>query len=215
MSPGLEVDEPEPLLLPELVSFDLSQQQPLYPPPDAHRPKRKMTEGTPGRENLMDLDDYFMGVARLAEERSKDPERQVGACIVDKAKKVVGVGHNRMPNNCEGKLGEWEWTKFSDHPEDNKSFYVCHAELNAIMNKNSADISGCSMYVTLFPCNECAKIIIQSGIKEVFYLDKKPYEEPKQKAKRDKQLATDKMLDVAGVTLRHLKPKRKIEIQCE
>ncbi|KAK5923778.1 hypothetical protein CgunFtcFv8_000716 [Champsocephalus gunnari] len=102
------------------------------------------------RKDFMEPEDFFMAAAVLSARRSRDPSTQVGACIVNQDKKVAAAA-------AETKL-------------DTKYIYVCHAELNAIMNKNSADLKGCSIYVTLFPCNECAKLIIQAGMKEVVYL---------------------------------------------
>uniref|UniRef100_A0A3P9DTI7 Deoxycytidylate deaminase n=1 Tax=Maylandia zebra TaxID=106582 RepID=A0A3P9DTI7_9CICH len=111
--------------------------------------------------------DYFMAVAVLSAQRSKDPNTQVGACLVNQDNKIVGTGHNCMPNDCEGKL---PWNR-EGAKLDTKYIYVCHAELNAIVNASAnADVKGCTMYVTLFPCNECAKLIIQAGLKEVVYL---------------------------------------------
>uniref|UniRef100_A0A671XA67 dCMP deaminase n=1 Tax=Sparus aurata TaxID=8175 RepID=A0A671XA67_SPAAU len=106
--------------------------------------------------------EYFMTLAKVAAQRSKDPNTQVGACIVNQEKKIVGIGYNSMPNGCDGQL---TWTGSEDGFDwpDTKYPYVCHAELNAIMNKNSADVKGCTIYVTLLPCNECAKLTIQAG----------------------------------------------------
>ncbi|KAI4824250.1 hypothetical protein KUCAC02_012775 [Chaenocephalus aceratus] len=117
----------------------------------------------------MEPEDYFMAAAVLSARRSRDPSTQVGACIVNQDKKVVGVGYNKMPNGCEDHM-PWSRSK------------VCHAELNAILNKNSADLKGCSIYVTLFPCNECAKLIIQAGMKEVIYLSDKYNTSPETQA---------------------------------
>ncbi|XP_065810945.1 deoxycytidylate deaminase-like isoform X1 [Labrus bergylta] len=150
---------------------------------------------TPGRDDYLKDSKYFMAVALLAAKRSEDPNTQVGACIVNQENKIVGIGHNQMPNGCDDKL---TWAR--DRTKDNKHIYVCHAELNAIMNTNGADVKGCSMYVTLFPCNECAKLIIQRGIKEVIYLSDM-YED------RDEFKASRKMLEVAGIELRQFKPK--------
>uniref|UniRef100_A0A671XCK3 Deoxycytidylate deaminase n=1 Tax=Sparus aurata TaxID=8175 RepID=A0A671XCK3_SPAAU len=116
--------------------------------------------------------EYFMTLAKVAAQRSKDPNTQVGACIVNQEKKIVGIGYNSMPNGCDGQL---TWTGSEDGFDwpDTKYPYVCHAELNAIMNKNSADVKGCTIYVTLLPCNECAKLTIQAGISKVIYLSDK------------------------------------------
>ncbi|XP_034080409.1 deoxycytidylate deaminase isoform X5 [Gymnodraco acuticeps] len=117
------------------------------------------------REDYLEWPEYFMAVAFLSAQRSKDPSSQVGACIVNQENKIVGIGYNGMPNGCDDDL--LPWSRSADDRLNTKYPYginkVCHAELNAIMNKNSADVKGCSMYVALFPCNECAKLIIQSG----------------------------------------------------
>lgn len=137
-------------------------------------------------------DEYFMGIASLSCLRSKDPNTKVGACIVDQDKKVVSIGYNGMPKGLdEDKLS---WNK--GEGLDNKYLYVCHAEFNAILNtRNGSALKGCSLYVTLFPCNECAKAIVQSGIKELIYADNK-YEDSIQTQ------ASKKMLELAGVKLR-------------
>ncbi|XP_045572587.1 deoxycytidylate deaminase isoform X2 [Salmo salar] len=116
---------------------------------------------TKKREDYLEWPEYFMAVAFLSAQRSKDPSSQVGACIVNQENKIVGIGYNGMPNGCDDDL--LPWARSADDRLDTKYPYVCHAELNAIMNKNSADVKGCSMYVALFPCNECAKLIIQAG----------------------------------------------------
>ncbi|XP_060729281.1 deoxycytidylate deaminase-like [Tachysurus vachellii] len=110
---------------------------------------------------------YYMAVALMFSKKSPDPNTKVGACVVNEEKKIVGVGFNRMPNGCEDKF---PWAREAEDKLKNKLYkletkylYVCHAELNAIMNKTSVDVKGCTIYVTLFPCNECAKVIIQSG----------------------------------------------------
>ncbi|XP_065810924.1 deoxycytidylate deaminase isoform X2 [Labrus bergylta] len=141
------------------------------------------------RDDYLKDSKYFMDVALLAAKRSKDPNTQVGACIVNQENKIVGIGHNRMPNGCDDKL---TWDR--DRTKDNKHLYVCHAELNAIMNTNGADVKGCSMYVTLFPCNECAKLIIQGGMKEVIYLS--------DKSTKMKYIASRKMLKKADIDFR-------------
>uniref|UniRef100_A0A3Q3FFL7 Deoxycytidylate deaminase n=1 Tax=Labrus bergylta TaxID=56723 RepID=A0A3Q3FFL7_9LABR len=148
---------------------------------------------TQRRKDYLEDSKYFMDVALLAAKRSKDPNTQVGACIVNQENKIVGIGHNRMPNGCDDKL---TWDR--DRTKDNKHLYVCHAELNAIMNTNGADVKGCSMYVTLFPCNECAKLIIQGGMKEVIYLS--------DKSTKMKYIASRKMLKKANIetTLRYM-----------
>ncbi|CAL1602488.1 unnamed protein product [Knipowitschia caucasica] len=153
------------------------------------------------REVLAD-DYYFMGIAGLAAKKSKDPMTQVGACIVNQEKKIVGVGYNGMPRDSKN----LPWSRNAEKEEaERKYLYVCHAELNAIMNKNSADLKGCTMYVTLFPCNECAKLILQAGIKEVVYFSEKN-DTPASTA------ASKKMLEDAAVPLRKFEPKEAIVI---
>ncbi|MBN2092338.1 dCMP deaminase family protein, partial [candidate division KSB1 bacterium] len=122
------------------------------------------------RTDYLSWDEYFMGVALLSAQRSKDPNTQVGACIVNQQKKIVGVGYNGFPMGCSD--DEFPWEREGDFL-DTKYPYVSHAELNAILNSVGRDLSGCSLYVALFPCNECAKAIIQSGIREVVYLSDK------------------------------------------
>ncbi len=120
------------------------------------------------RQDYISWDEYFMGVAILSAKRSKDPMTQVGACIASKENKVITMGYNGMPIGCSD--DELPWTRKGKDSLDTKYLYVCHAEFNAILNSN-APVKGCRLYVTLFPCNECAKAIIQSGIEEVIYLD--------------------------------------------
>ena len=149
-------------------------------------------------------DEYFMGIADLSALRSKDPNTKVGACIVDQDHKVVSIGYNGMPRNCDE--DQLSWNK--GEGLDSKYLYVCHAEFNAILNtRNNAALKGCTLYVTLFPCNECSKAIIQTGIKEVVYADNK-YKE---------QISTQaslKMLTLAGVKVRRYEG-RKINISIE
>ena len=120
------------------------------------------------RKDYLSWNDYFMSIALLSAERSKDPARQVGACIVNAENKIVSIGYNGMPNFCSD--DDMPWGKQSEDPLENKYVYVCHAELNAIINNtNGQSLKSCDMFVTLFPCNECAKIIIQAGLKKVIY----------------------------------------------
>lgn len=154
------------------------------------------------REDYLTWDEYFMGIALLSAKRSKDPNTQVGACIVNSEKKIVGLGYNGFPIGCSDDSLPWE--KNGDFLET-KYPYVCHAELNAILN-STKNLSNCSIYVALFPCNECAKAIIQSGIKEVVYLSDKYDKTPS-------NLASKKMFQMAGVKLRQLVlEKKSIEI---
>ena len=117
--------------------------------------------------NRISWDSYFMGIAKLVRERSEDPCCKVGACIV-KDNKIISTGYNGMPSRSEH--GRYPWTKGDTDPTKNKYFYVVHAELNAILNSEKS-LKGATLYVTKFPCNECAKAIIQSGISEVIFTD--------------------------------------------
>lgn len=128
------------------------------------------------REDFLKWSDYFMATAFLAAKRSKDPSTQVGACIVNEDLRVVATGYNGFPTGCSDDY--FPWGKNTEDPLESKYMYVCHAEVNAILNKCSADLKGCTMYVALFPCNECAKVIIQSGIKEVVYVSDKHAHKP-------------------------------------
>lgn len=148
------------------------------------------------RTDYISWDDYFMGVALLSARRSKDPATQVGACIVNKQHKIVGAGYNGLPAGCDD--DQFPWGKQGDFL-DTKYPYVCHAELNAILNNIGMDLHGCRIYTALFPCNECAKAIIQAGITEVIYLSDK-YEGT------EVTRASKKMLDTAGVTYRQVIP---------
>ena len=122
------------------------------------------------REDYINWDEYFMGIALLTAMRSKDPNSQVGACIVSPENKILSLGYNGMPMGCSDDEMPWER---EGEPLHTKYMYVCHAELNAILNSNIGNLGGCTVYVTLFPCNECAKAIIQSGIKRVVYFSNK------------------------------------------
>ncbi|TDO26495.1 deoxycytidylate deaminase [Sediminibacterium goheungense] len=144
------------------------------------------------RKDYISWDEYFMGVALLSGKRSKDPSTQVGACIVNDQRKIVGAGYNGLPIGCSD--DEFPWSKQGDFL-DTKYPYVCHAELNAILNNIGMDLKGCKIYTALFPCNECTKAIIQAGIAEVIYLSDK-YDGTE--ASRASKL----MLDKAGVSYR-------------
>lgn len=142
------------------------------------------------RTDYISWDEYFMGVALLASKRSKDPNTQVGACIVDENNIILSTGYNGFPFGCSDDAYPWE-----RQGEDTKYKYVVHAELNAILNANGKSLKGAKLYVDLFPCNECAKAIIQSGIKEVVYLYDKYAESPE-------TVASKKMLESSGVATR-------------
>ncbi len=149
------------------------------------------------RENYISWEEYFMGVALLAAQRSKDPSTQVGACIVSEDNIILSTGYNGFPCGCSDDGFPWERTG-----EDTKYPYVVHAELNAILNANGKSLRGARLYVALFPCNECAKAIIQSGIREVIYLSDKYAHTPS-------TVASKRMLDAAGVSYRPLNTCRQ------
>jgi dCMP deaminase len=144
------------------------------------------------RNDYISWDEYFMGVAILSAKRSKDPSTQVGACIVNKKNRIVGTGYNGLPAGCSD--DDFPWDKQGEFLET-KYPYVCHAELNAILNNIGMDLAGCRIYTALFPCNECSKAIIQSGISEVVYLSDK-YEAT------DTAKASKRMLENASVVCR-------------
>lgn len=142
------------------------------------------------RNDYINWDEYFMGVALLASKRSKDPNTQVGACIVNHENIILSTGYNGFPYGCSDDVFPWE-----REGEDTKYKYVVHAELNAILNARGKNLDSAILYVDLFPCNECAKAIIQSGIKEVVYLYDKY-------ATSAETIASKKMLTAANVKLR-------------
>lgn len=149
------------------------------------------------RQDYISWDEYFMGVSLLAAKRSKDPNTQVGACIVDSNHVILSTGYNGFPLGCSD--DELPWARTG---EDTKYPYVVHAELNAILNSGGKSLRDATIYVGLFPCNECAKAIIQSGIREVVYLDDKY-------ANEKSTLASKRLLSMAGVKMRKLKPRDK------
>ncbi|MEA4890177.1 MAG: dCMP deaminase family protein [Clostridiaceae bacterium] len=146
------------------------------------------------RSDYISWDEYFMGIALLSAQRSKDPNTQVGACIVNQQHKIVSVGYNGMPIGCSD--DEFPWDR-EGTPLETKYPYVCHAELNAILNNVGFNLAGCTIYVPLFPCNECGKAIIQSGIREVVYISDKY-------AETDNVKASKLMMEHAGVHYRRL-----------
>lgn len=151
------------------------------------------------RTDYITWDEYFMGVALLSGRRSKDPNTQVGACIVNGQNKIVGAGYNGLPIGCNDEDFPWEKTGDFLHT---KYPFVCHAELNAILNNIGIDLSGCRIYTALFPCNECSKAIIQAGIKEVIYLSDK-YNGS------EVSIASKRLLDTAGVRYRKVAVQRR------
>ena len=144
--------------------------------------------------NYISWDDYFMGVAMLSALRSKDPSTKVGACIVNTSRRIIGIGYNGFPHGIND--DEFPWERDGEYL-DTKYPYVVHAEANAILNATTS-LVGATVYVTLFPCNECAKLLIQSGIREVVYLLNKH-------ADSDACKASVKMLEATGIQLRQMK----------
>lgn len=157
----------------------------------------------PKREEYINWDEYFMGIAMLSGERSKDPNSQVGACIVSQDNKILSMGYNGFPIGCSD--DEISWEREGDFV-NTKYAYVCHSELNAILNYTGATLKGSKIYVTLFPCNECAKSIIQAGIKEIIYLSDKY-------ADTDSTKVSKKLLDMCNVKYRKYEPSgRKVTL---
>ena len=155
------------------------------------------------RNDYISWDEYFMGIAMLSGMRSKDPHTQVGACIVSDDNKILSMGYNGFPKGCSD--DEFPWNRDGD-PLENKYFYTTHSELNAILNYRGGSLEGSKLYVSLFPCNECAKAIIQSGIREVIYDDDKYQNTPS-------VIASRRMLQAAGVAIRKYEhTNRTIEI---
>lgn len=148
------------------------------------------------RLDYISWDEYFMGVAMLSAKRSKDPNTQVGCAIVNSDKKIIGIGYNGFPKSISDDELPWER---EGNFLDTKYPYVVHAEANAILN-STRSLEGATLYVTLFPCNECAKLLVQSGIKEVVYLLDKHHDS-------DETVASRRILKLAGVKLRQMKMK--------
>ncbi|MBQ6679300.1 MAG: dCMP deaminase family protein [Lachnospiraceae bacterium] len=146
------------------------------------------------RKDHISWDEYFMGVAMLSARRSKDPNTQVGACIVSETNRILSMGYNGFPNGVPDE--EFPWNR---EGEDNKYLYSTHSELNAILNYRGGSLEGCKMYVTLFPCNECAKAIIQSGIRTLVYAEDKYADTPGVRAPK-------RMLNRAGVVFYQYEP---------
>ncbi len=141
------------------------------------------------RKDYISWDEYFMGVAKMSALRSKDPNTQVGACIVSDDNKILSMGYNGLPRGCSD--DEFPWAREGD-PLDNKYMYTAHSELNAILNYRGGSLDNAKLYVTLFPCNECAKAIIQAGIKTLVY-------ECDKYADTASVIASKRMLNAAGV----------------
>ena len=156
------------------------------------------------REDYISWDEYFMAVAKLAGMRSKDPNSQVGCCIVSADNKILSIGYNGFPRGCSDE--DFPWARENEDPLKTKYIYVTHSELNAILNFRGGSLEGAKLYVSLFPCNECAKAIIQSGIRTVIYDSNKYDGTPS-------VIASKMMFDAAGVTVkRYIPTLRKIEI---
>ena len=156
------------------------------------------------RQDYISWDEYFMGVAMLAGMRSKDPNSQVGACIVSEDNKILSMGYNGFPMGCSDDV--FPWGREGDEL-DQKYLYVVHSELNAILNYRGGSLEGAKLYVSLFPCNECAKAIIQSGIRTIVYDQDKYHDTPSTVASR-------RLLDAAGVRYyRYQRTGRKIEFE--
>ena len=150
------------------------------------------------RNDYIAWDDYFMGVSLLAAERSKDPSTQVGACIVSDDNRILSTGYNGFPQGCSD--DEFPWNRDASAGETKYNFVV-HAELNAILNAGGKSLIGSRIFVSLFPCHECAKAIIQAGVKEVVYLSDKYNGTPSDNASK-------RMLNAAGVKLTKIKPTK-------
>ncbi|MFR7992224.1 MAG: deoxycytidylate deaminase [Lachnospiraceae bacterium] len=156
------------------------------------------------RTDYISWDEYFMGVAMLSAQRSKDPNTQVGACIVSDKNKILSMGYNGFPNGCSD--DEFPWGREGD-VSTNKYFYSTHGELNAILNYRGGSLEGARLYVTLFPCNECAKAVIQCGIRSIVYASDKYENTPG-------VIASKRMLRAAGVDVIPYQPTgRTISIQ--
>ncbi len=151
------------------------------------------------RQDYLSWDEYFMGIALLSAGRSKDSNTQVGACIVSDENKILSVGYNGMPTGCSDDEMPWER---EGSPLETKYPFVCHAELNAILNRSTGSLKNARIYVSLFPCNECAKAIIQSGIKEVVYMEDKY-------ADTDGVKASKRMFEMTGVKMRQYIPTER------
>ena len=156
------------------------------------------------RENYINWDEYFMAIAKLSAMRSKDPSTQVGACIVSNDNRILSIGYNGAPNGFDDE--KFPWGREGENL-NTKYPYVCHAEMNAILNYRGSkkDLENSKIYVDLFPCNECAKQIIQSGIKHVIYLCDKY-------ADTDGVKASKRMFEECGVTYQKLDVNKEIKI---
>lgn len=157
------------------------------------------------RNDYLTWDEYFMAFAQLTAKRSKDPSTQVGACIVSKDNRILSAGYNGAPNGFDD--DKFPWGR-EGAPLDTKYLYVCHAEMNALMNFRgyNRELEEAKIYVDLFPCNECAKLIIQSGITEVIYLSDKY-------AGTDSVIASKRMFDECGITYRKFESNKNFDMK--
>ena len=156
------------------------------------------------REDYISWDEYFMGVAKLSGMRSKDPHTQVGACIVSSDNKILSMGYNGFPAGCSDET--FPWARDGEDELQKKYLFVTHSELNEILNYRGGSLEGAKLYVSLFPCNECAKAIIQAGIREIIYDCDKYDGTPG-------ITASKMMLNAAGVRFRRYERSgRKVEI---
>ena len=162
----------------------------------------KQTEEVKKREDYLSWDEFFMGIAKLSAGRSKDPNTQVGACIVSEDNRILSIGYNGAPNNFDD--DKLPWARIGDDPTKTKYMYICHAEENAIDNYPGSrkDLRGSRIYVDLFPCNECAKDIIQAGIKEVIYLSDKYNGTPA-------NIVAKRLFDETNVTYRQIEKEHQ------
>lgn len=145
------------------------------------------------KQGVITLEKYFMDIAKLTAKRSSDPNTQVGACLVNKSQQIIGLGYNDMPKGCPEDA--FPWSRDNDNPLETKYPYIVHAEANAILNAQGK--KGDTLYTTLFPCHECAKLIIQAGIKKVVY-DEDKYHDQWQ------WIASRKLLQTAGISYDHI-----------
>lgn len=159
------------------------------------------------KEDYLRWDEYFMAIARISAMRSKDPSTQVGACIVSKDNRILSIGYNGAPNGFDD--NDFPWRREGEELET-KYPYVCHAEMNAILNYRGSrkDLEGAILYVDLFPCNECAKMVIQSGIKEVIYLSDKY-------ANSNNNIASKRLFDKCNVTYKKFEDSKHKKIEIE
>ncbi len=148
------------------------------------------------RTDYISWNEYFMGVAELSGMRSKDPNTQVGCCIVSADNKILSMGYNGLPIGCSDDEFPWNRESGDGDPYNTKYYYVAHSELNAILNYRGGSLEGSKLYVTMFPCNECAKAIIQAGIRTVIYGNDKYADTPGVRASK-------RMFDAAGVSYLH------------